>query len=1107
MSPRLLLPALASSLVAFPFSLAPSAKADFPTPTNNQEITNIPLTPPEKTIGMMHLPPGFKATLFAAEPDVQQPIAMCWDEKGRLWIAENYTYSDGKERFDMKLKDRILIFEDADNDGHFDKRTVFHDDLQMLTSIARGFGGVYALCPPHLLWIPTKDDKPSGPPQILLDGFSTTAASRHTFANGLKWGPDGWLYGRVGISSTSWIDVPGTPEAKRKPTAGGIWRYHPTRKIYEPYCHGTTNPWGMDWDEHGEMFFVNTVIGHLWHGIHGAHFKRMHGEDPYDHIYGLIDQHADHYHWDTGKKWSETRDAKGLTDTLGGGHVHIGLMIYQGTNWPKEYRGKLFTCNQHGHRINCDRVEREGSGYVGKHEPDFMKSDDPWLRAIEIQQGPDGGVYVLDWCDIGECHEADGAHRTSGRIYKITYGDPVKPKETDLTKLTDEELVKLQLSDNEWLVRMARWELRERAWISKRQDPKPIANETKVSGPRGINRPNVEGANSNRSALQLIYDLRLEQADPTTPMARFKVSLPLDFLETYLMQVQFTDSLFIDRPFTVEPIPKDRDLPDYYLAMLTRRSFLDRSLTSIQSSFEPSSRNTQMIWQITREEKSPLVRLAWASALQRLPTMACLNSARGLLSHAEDATDHNLPLMYWFGIRDLPPAELVKLVKDCRIQLVTQFIARRITEDIDKDPAPLNELLTFLTRSGGATAPTSQRRGAEATPLLDPMATDILRGMTDALKGWRKAKKPAEWEAFESTTRSRIRENAGRIDAQTTKDGPSRVVTNAATTSHVDAAAMLRDLNVLFGDGRALEEVRAIALDDKADVEARRSALRTLIEAKSPDTRKICEKLLTERSLAVDATQGLATFDDPAIAETIVKRWRNFYANEHGAVVAALASRPSFARVLLAHIGEGGIQHGDITPVIARQIRSFNDPALTRQLTETWGEIRESSDDKKKLIAALKAKLTPEFVAKGDPSQGRFLYAGICAACHKLYGEGNTIGPDLTGSGRHEINYLIENIADPSAVVAADFTMAVVTLKDGRVLNGVIGAKTDRTITVKMVGMETTVDKNDIAKQEQLPVSIMPEGQLQALSDKQLSDLFAYLMGSSQVPLPQTAAK
>ncbi len=352
-------------------------------------------THPQEALGMMRLPPGFKATLFAAEPDVENPVAMCWDERGRLWVAENHTYSDQKERFNLQLRDRILIFEDSDNDGHFDKRTVFADDFQRLTSIERGFGGVYALCPPRLLFIPTMGDKPSGPPQVLLDGFNADDGLRHCIANGLKWGPDGWLYGRVGITVTNRVGVPGAPQESRGLTAGGIWRYHTVRRVFEPFCHGTTNPWGMDWNADGEMFFINTVIGHFWHGIQGAHYKRMMGLDPHPHLYGLIDQHADHYHWDTGMKWNETRDGEGLTNTLGGGHAHVGLMIYQGENFPDEYRGLAFTTNLHGRRINVERLERAGSGYVARHQPDFMTTSDPWFRAVEISQGPDGGVYIL----------------------------------------------------------------------------------------------------------------------------------------------------------------------------------------------------------------------------------------------------------------------------------------------------------------------------------------------------------------------------------------------------------------------------------------------------------------------------------------------------------------------------------------------------------------------------------------------------------------------------------------------------------------------------------------------------------------------------------------
>ncbi|MFZ4767256.1 MAG: hypothetical protein ACOYMN_20070, partial [Roseimicrobium sp.] len=540
-------------------------------------------------------------------------------------------------------------------------------------------------------------------------------------------------------------------------------------------------------------------------------------------------------------------------------------------------------------------------------------------------------------------------------------------------------------------------------------------------------------------------------------------------------------------------------------------------------------------------QKSALERLSKASLLQSLPDASRLALADGLLSHAEDATDHNLPLMYWFGIRDLPPADLVKLFAECRIPLVRQFIARRVTEEIDKDPAPLNTLLRLTASSPPYSNPgvqdrdtkaqdrdtkaqdrdtkakdrateaqdrdtKAQDRGTEAqdrdTKAKDRateavsgdggLTQDILTGMTAALKGWRKAKKPEAWDAFAEAVTLADKNAVKKLEA----------IVGAESIPVRPDAAMLRDLNVLFGDGRALDEVRAIALDGKADPEGRRAALQTLVEAKAPEARDLCIKFLSDRSFGLTAVQGLATFDAPDLAEKIVGRYKSFYPHERAAVIAALVSRPSFAKVLLQRVAKGEIPRADLAPVHARQILSFKDEALTKQLTEAWGEFRDSSADKKALIATLKAKLTPDTLAKADLSQGRMLFAGVCAACHKLYGEGQLIGPDLTGSGRHDVNYLIENIADPSALVAADFKMSVITLKDGRVLNGILHGSSDRTLTVSMVGQEVTVDRGDIVKQEQLPISMMPEGLVMALSDEQLRNLFAYLMGNGQVALP-----
>jgi putative membrane-bound dehydrogenase-like protein len=1000
--------------------------APFPEPRNNQPET-IPLLTSADALTKLRLPEGFHATLFAGDPDVRQPIALCWDERGRLWVAENYTYSDGKERFDLKLKDRIVIFEDADHDGKFDRRTVFTDDVQMLTSIERGFGGVWAMCPPHLLFIPMVGDKPAGPPQVVLDGFSTTAASRHTFANGLKWGPDGWLYGRVGISSTSWIDVPGVPKEKRQPTAGGLWRYHPVTKVFEPYCHGTTNPWGSDWTKDHELLFINTVIGHGWQGIHGAHFKRMHGEDPYPFVYELIDQQADHYHWDTGKKWNDADGGRGGAEALGGGHAHVGMMIYRGENWPAQFRDKLMTLNLHGRRVNVEAIERQGSALVMKHQPDILKSDDLWFRGIELSQGPDGAVTILDWSDIGECHDQDGIHRSTGRIFKVSYGDAKQPN-VDFAKATPTELVELQRSKNEWLVRMARWELRERAW-------------------KGVDLSSAIAA----------WEKLAAEADPV---------LALNAHSTLLAMRTVKGG---DQPFAAQhakhygPEAVVAETRQDVLARLIERE-LTTPLVRRNNSLAKFGNHTGFIaaeeaceaaiLKLAGEPRGQRVRLAIASALPHLSVEVRSLVAQHLLRYEQDTTDHNLPLLVWTGIRELPAADLIACAHVSRVPKVTKLIARRIAEGADKQPDALNGLLTNAARM-----PDGQ--------------SEVVAGIAEALKGWRKAPKPAAWEAFVASIPQ-------------------------SDTSALDQA---RQLNVIFGDGQALDEIRKIALDDNALMEQRRAALLSLIEAKDKQLKQVCEKLIYVKGVNMEAIQGLTQFDQDGVAQRIIDRYMQFYPHERPQAIMALVSRPRFAATLLAAVEAGKIPKADFGPAAARQVRAFNDAKLNALLSKVWGETRETSADKLKLVAELKARHTPESLAKADLGKGRALYAGVCGQCHKLYGEGGALGPDLTGSGRHDINYLIENIVDPSAVVDAAFYLNSITLKDGRVLSGIVGAQSERTLTLRSVGQETVIDKQDIAKRDTMPISLMPEGLLQAFTAEQQRDLLAYLMGNSQVPM------
>ena len=1004
------------------------AASEFPALYNTEPDRSLPM-PAAEAAAKMKLPPGFKASVFAAEPDVQNPIALAWDGRGRLWIAENYTYAEHALKFDLRLRDRVLIFEDKDGDGRFDGRKVFTDEVQMLTSIEVGYGGVWLMCPPRLLFIPDRngDDRPDGPPEVVLDGFTVPSENYHNFANGLHFGPDGWLYGRCGASSPGEIGPPGTPADQRIPMRGTIWRYHPVRKVFEALTCGTTNPWGHDWNEHGELFFINTVNGQLWHDFAGAHFVRPHTIDPNPRAYALIDQHADHWHFDTGAGWAKSRDGK--ADALGGGHAHVGMMIYLGDNWPAEYRGHLLTINLHGRRANQEILERQGSGYVGRHGPDFFLAADPWFRGMELSYGPDGGVFVLDWSDTGECHESTGVHRTSGRIYKITYGEPKAPRIGDLAKLTSSELARLQLHPNEWFARRARIELSGRA----------------MTGREGVTPASAPLARELR-------EMFAQQNDPAIKLRALWSLYGIGAADRDFVQSQLAHPNEHVRAWSI------RLLTDFWPldTVLSQRpgATLKTSETSGSSALRAE------LIRLARTDPSGLVRLTLASTLQRLPLSERLPLAEALASRAEDANDHNLPLLIWYGLMPIADSDaggLSRLGANCELPPTRKFIARRLAEEIDKAPLPCSALLEAASAKSEA------------------FQSDILEGMAEALRGWRKAAKPPAWDAFAA---------------------------KMALASDPALRDRARNLSVLFGDGLALEDVRKIALDADADLAARKSALQTLIESRPPDLRDVCERLINVQFLNPVAARGLASFDDPAVGAKLVRAYRQFHLTERPQLLATLVSRASFAGALLDAVAEGRISRADLSAFHARQIRSLNDPLLSKKLAEVWGELRESPGQTRELIAKWKSVLTPARLAQADLAQGRAVFNLTCAPCHTLYGEGGKAGPDLTGAGRDNLDYLVENIADPSAVVSADFRMSILKLKDGRVLNGLVTAKTERTLTLQTMTETATVERAGLESIEVSSLSLMPEGLLDALKADQVRDLIGYLMHPVQVPLP-----
>lgn len=965
---------------------------DFPEIYNSEKDKSANPPAPAEAAASFQVPEGFQTTVFAAEPDVQNPIAMAWDHKGRMWVAENYTYAETAKRFDLSLRDRIIILEDKDHDGHAETRKVFSDNLQMLTSVETSPDGVWAMCPPQLLFIPdaNNDDVPDSEPQVILDGFTVAQNNYHNLANGLRFGPDGWLYGRCGGSCPGKVGLPGTADDQRVPIEGGIWRFHPTRKTFEVLCHGTTNPWGHDWDENGELFFINTVNGHLWHMIPGAHFDRPFAPSPNKLVYEPIQMHADHWHFDRNGKWQDSRDGK--ANDFGGGHAHIGMCIYRGGHLPDSWNGKLLTWNQHGKRLNVERLERHGSGYLASHEPDQLISGDPWFRGLEISTGPDGALYGLDWSDTGECHDHTGVHRTSGRIYRFSHGTPPKPDLDLLQNIDAEKLTKIIQHKNVWYERQARLLIKPTPELIAAAN-ELLKSENTVTQLRALWTLNAMGA-----------------AKPETLLSHQN-----EHVRAWAIRL-LTDHLPIDHVYGLHP---DHQAHANFIPMLRP---------------------------LARKDQSALVRLTLASTTQRLPLMD-----RGLLPldlvTRDDATDHNIPKLLWFGLAPYVGNHTEGLIR----------IAQATTWP---------DLLRYISRAL-ASQPDAIIDLAIAQPDKAPY---ILQGLNEGFKGWRKAPLPKNWNT-------------------------------AVETLSGKNPKLIRELSALFGDGRAMDSLRKIALDDSAAFETRQTALQGLIDARPDDLRSICEKLLNVRYLNKTAIRGLATFDDTALATLLLKKYPALRPDEKRTIIDVVVARPAWSDLLLTEIKNQKVPRTDLTPFHARQILALSDEKLSARLQEIWGDLRQTDDAKKKRIADLHQSLTADVRAKADLAAGRLHFQNLCSSCHLLYGEGGKLGPDLTGSGRADLGYLLENIVDPGAIVPAEYRMNILKLKDGRSLAGVIASQTDRTLTLRSLTEESTLEKSEVTETQTLPNSIMPEGLLNALTPEQTRDLIAYLIHQGQVPL------
>lgn len=946
----------------------------------------------EEAVENMTIKDGFQVDAWASEPMITQPMAFCWDDRGRMWIAENRDYESRGHGFSNSGDSRILILEDTDGDGKADSRKVFLEGIPFPAAIAVGFDGLFLGAPPNLLFVPDRDGDDvadMNDVEVRLTGWGIR--DRHETINSLHWGPDGWLYGLEGFATPSKIRKPigkgrlykhkeafpeNLLEAEGVDVNGGVWRYHPTKDRFEVVAHGFSNPWGIDYDAKGQLFISACVIPHLFHVIPGGIYHRQGGRHFNPYVYSDIRTIVDHRH----------RSA------------HGGARVYLSDAFPKEHRGRLFMANIHEHAVLSDVLEPQGSGFVARHGDDFMMANNAQWIGFSMEVGPEGALYVLDWHDADICGK-DVLNKETGRIFRISPKESLakewEGRYADLAGMSDLKLAELQVSESAWHARRARVILQNRAH---------------------------KGSISEEAKKQLQEIFKTDVNPDWRLRAMWALHLADGFTEDELI-ASLNDSDPHIRAWAIQLLCEDAT---------------------------PSTAALKKFVQLARKDPAPVVRLYLAAALQRIEADARWNIVLALATRAEDADDHNIPKMTWFGLEPLVaenPDRALDVAAKSKIPLLAEFTARRI---VDADAT--DKLIAKL--------------GKRSTARIS-----LLQGMRSGLEGRSDLVVPANWP----TVYPKLKKQK-------------------------DLAPIALELAQIFGDAEAAKQYMTALQNKQAPLETRLQALNGLAAQQWKELPEQLPALLDEPDLRIAAIRAVAEFENNQLGNLLLEKYPGFNAQEKLEAILTMASRSTYGGILTQALKEERISKRDIPAYAARQLRRV----VGNGFVEIWGPIDQLSNNQEAAYVRYRALLTNEAIAAADPGNGRLLFQGNCGACHKMYGEGGLIGPDITGSNRTNTDYLLSNILDPSGEIQEDYKMMVVTTQDGRTFMGNIAAENERQITMRIVGQDALViNKSEIQSRETTSLSMMPQGLLETLTETEVLDLIAYLQTTEQVPLPE----
>ena len=981
---------------------------------------------PEIAVRKMEVADGLRVKLFAAEPDVRQPSLVKVDERGRLWTIQYLQYPNPAELKRVKVDrwsrtvydrvpapppqgpkgaDRITILEDSDGDGRADQVKDFVRGLNLATGLAFGHGGVFVLQLPYLLFYPDRDrdDVPDSDPEVLLTGFGMEDAQ--SVANHLTWGPDGWLYGLNG--STSTCNIRGIEFQQ------GVWRYHPLTKEFELFAEGGGNIYGLTFDRKGNLFYSSNGGALFWHAVQGGYYRKSFGKHgPLHNLYAYdYFPHVKH---------------TGVT----GGHIVLGGTIYDADAFPETFHQSFIGANFLGHSASWWRVKPRGSTFEAAQVGTFFDSHDTWFSPTDLALGPDGSMYVSDFHDKRTAHPDPDAEwdRSNGRIYKIEAKDAGTADRLDLELLSSAELVDLLSHSNGWHAAQAR------RILAHRRDPGIHARLQEI----------ISKSTSEDLTLQAVWALYVSDG-LGDELASTLLNHPAEYVRSWIV-----------------------------------RLLGDRRSASPQQALQLSS--------LAKNDPSVVVRSQLAASAKRFSGTVALPILANLIDRGLDSQDPHVPLLIWWALESKALSDtdaLVKLfAKDSWAnsmwrENIQRLIRRYAAEGSAKGYDAALKLAQAAPAGHAESAVEALDQGlSERGATLSGLGQG---GLFEEVAEIQPDDTPApqrEYEPITLSLKNWIRE--------TWKAQPRNLArTRLAIRSGLEEAYQF-----------VLADLRASELPDKQRVDL----LNLLVDLGRPD----CVAVVFDHvdlkypvNVRLRALDVLARFGTDGIAQRLLDSYPRVSSTEQRAVRKILLSRRPTALTLLRSVDEGRLPAQDFTVTELRPLHSYADETITALVRKHWGSIKAGSTEEK--LAVMRRYRNDLGAAEGNAGQGRQLFIQHCASCHKLFGEGGTLGTDLSEANRSDQAALLAAVVDPSAAVRSEYLTYIIRTRGGRTVRGVLEQEDTAAVTiVDGSSQRTRIARSDIQSMEVAPESLMPEDLLSPLSPQQLRDLFRYLQQTSR---------